>query len=164
MIPAVQLEPCHGGGGRGVGLTSSRGGPGGRWRKGGRDGQGGVRPLGLGQLSEVPHPGRQMDEDERRSGVPTARSAAAEESNSWSLNHTPPPQNHLASVAAGPTSEIKTRSSRWKDKTMHNMCGCARCDRRLPATNEAASVHVLPLACACAPINVHATRFIHWLK
>lgn len=53
----------------------------------GRDGQGAGLSLGLGQLSEVVPPERQMEDYVSMSCAPTAQSAAPEESNSWALNH-----------------------------------------------------------------------------
>lgn len=80
-IPAVRLAACH----AGVGLTTSDEAPG---REGqGRVGRGAGLALGLGQLSEVVPPGRQMEDHASRSCVPTAQSAAPEESTSWALNH-----------------------------------------------------------------------------
>lgn len=57
--------------------------------RGGRDGPGrdAGLALGLGQLSEVAPPGRQMEDYVSWSCVPTAQSAAPEESTSWALNH-----------------------------------------------------------------------------
>lgn len=77
----MRLAACH----AGVGLTTSDEAPG---REGqGRGGRGAGHALGLGQLSEVVPPGRQMEDHASRSCVPTAQSAAPEESTSWALNH-----------------------------------------------------------------------------
>lgn len=76
---------------------------------GARDGPG--RALGLSQLSEVVPPGRQMEGYAGGSRVPPTQSLQWNQpTRLWFI------PNHLASVAAGPTSEIKTCSSRWSDR------------------------------------------------
>ena len=46
--------------------------------------------------------------------------------------------NHLASVAAGPTGEFKSCSSRWKDRQCTICPGPLHVTEQAPATNEAA--------------------------
>lgn len=120
VIPAVRLAPCH----RGVGLTTSDEAPG---REGlARPGSG--LALGLGQLSEVVPPGRQMEDYVSCSHIPTAQSAASEESTSWALNH---PES---------SGFCRCRSHQWNQnlvfqmerQTMHNMSHCIPCDRLMP--------------------------------
>lgn len=102
-----------------------------------RAGHGPGLALGLGQLSEVVPPGRQMDDYVSLSCVPTAQSAAPEESTSWALNH---PES---------SGFCRCRSHQWNQnllfqmerQTMHNMSRCTLCDRLVPATNEAAGAH-----------------------
>lgn len=117
----MRLAACH----AGVGLTTSDEAPGREGR--GRGGRGAGLALGLGQLSEVVPPGWQMEDHaktELHSHSSVGRSRGI---NQLGFESSP---NHLASVAAGPTSEIKTCSSRWKDRQ------CTICPGALSVTDS----------------------------
>lgn len=119
----MSLAPCHGR----VGLTTSDETPG----QEGWVGQGAGLALGLGQLSEV-GPSRRADgglcELELRSPSSVGRSRGIKQLGFESF------PNHLASVTAGPTREIKTCSSSWKDRQ------CTICRGALPNSRNRTSL------------------------
>lgn len=67
--------------------------------------------------------------------APTAQSAAPKGFHQLGFESSP---NHLASVAAGPTGEFKTCSSRWKDRQCTICPGTLHVTEPMPGTNELA--------------------------